>query len=93
MEVEICGRRSEGRPTPSPEHNGCHNDGAWTERALSGGSVGLSQPSASIKTSLHSSSAQVAPTKTSKKSPAAPDAAKDQVNTRSLHAVRYQSLF
>lgn len=47
---------------------------------------GLSGPQSALglnKTSLRSSSAQVAPTKTSKKSPAAPDAAKDQVNVRS----------
>lgn len=53
MEVEICGRWSEGRPTPSPEHNGCHNDGAWTERALSAASVGLSQPAIKARVCIH----------------------------------------
>lgn len=78
MEAEICGRWSEGRPTPSPEHNGCHNEGAqrtvllcrWKGPVLS----------CFMKTSPLSPVAQVTSTK---KSSEAPDATKDQVTRRS----------
>lgn len=78
MEAGICGSWSEGRPTPSPEHNGCHNDGGGADCACS-----VSVLKRFIKAQPLSPVVQVTPTKPTKKSSAAPDATKDQVTTRS----------